>query len=381
MSYHTLAGQASMAFDARRNAWYAAAIRRRVTPRSVVLDLGAGLGILGLIAAAAGARKVYLVEPEPVVRLARRIAADNGLAERVEILEGRIEEVVLPEPVDWILSVCTGNLLFSEDLLGSLYHARDRYLKPGGGVLPERAQLLARAVSAPHLHGRLFERWLEPQEGIDFGAGRRFAVHEIQWPERDALRQTEPLAPAAVLVDLDLGATRLTDCQGAARVRVTRGGACHGLVLWIELFAGDAPPLSSSPWEPAVHWSPAFLPLDPPLPLAPGDELRLSLHRPAGGDWTWTAQAPAGSRRHSTFLARLDGRDRYARAAEGARPELNPRGHALRDALAAFAAGLSVAEVAERLARTYPAQFADRRAALEAVQSWAIRYGKKPGAA
>ena len=68
-----------MVFDRVRNGAYAAAIRRYVSPDSVVLDVGAGLGVLGLLAAAAGARKVYLVEPESVVKGALEIAKHNGL--------------------------------------------------------------------------------------------------------------------------------------------------------------------------------------------------------------------------------------------------------------------------------------------------------------
>jgi predicted RNA methylase len=115
----------------------------------VVLDLGAGLGVHGLLAAAAGAKRVYLVEPEPVVQLAKEIARANGLADRIVILEGRIEEVELPEQVDLIISVFTGNLLYSEDLLPSLFHARDRYLKPGGHLVPDFAELLLAPCRRP----------------------------------------------------------------------------------------------------------------------------------------------------------------------------------------------------------------------------------------
>ena len=51
-----------MALDEVRNRAYAQALRRVITPESVVLDLGAGLGTLGLLAAKLGARRVYLVE-------------------------------------------------------------------------------------------------------------------------------------------------------------------------------------------------------------------------------------------------------------------------------------------------------------------------------
>ena len=65
-----------MVFDGTRNAAYARALKKVVTPDTTVMDLGAGLGILGLIAARLGAAKVYLVEPTVALEVARSVAAD-----------------------------------------------------------------------------------------------------------------------------------------------------------------------------------------------------------------------------------------------------------------------------------------------------------------
>ena len=93
------------------------------------MDAGCGLGIHGLMAAKAGARKVYLVDPSPVVHLAKQVATDNQL-DNVVCIQSSIEELELDEPVDLIVSVFTGNFLLTEDLLPSLFLARDKWLKP-----------------------------------------------------------------------------------------------------------------------------------------------------------------------------------------------------------------------------------------------------------
>ena len=81
-----------MALDPVRNDAYAAALARVVTPDSVVLDLGAGTGVLGLMAARLGARHVYLVEPSDVLCVAEEIVAANSLQDRVTCLRGRLED-------------------------------------------------------------------------------------------------------------------------------------------------------------------------------------------------------------------------------------------------------------------------------------------------
>jgi predicted RNA methylase len=83
-TYSTPGGHRSMVFDDQRNGYYAQAIKRAVNGDSVVLDLGAGLGLHGFIAAYAGARKVYLVEPAPVLEVARQLVSSNDLDERIE---------------------------------------------------------------------------------------------------------------------------------------------------------------------------------------------------------------------------------------------------------------------------------------------------------
>ncbi|MEZ0309401.1 MAG: methyltransferase domain-containing protein, partial [Ramlibacter sp.] len=185
MTYSRVVDHHSMVFDANRNEAYAHAIRQLVRPGSVVLDLGAGLGLHGLLAAAAGAARVYLVEPQGVVQTALEAARAAGFADRIVVLQERIEDVQLPEPVDLIVSVFTGNLLFSEDLLPSLFHARDRYLKPGGSLLPDRAELWLAPLSAPNLHDKHVARWQDPVMGLDYSSARALAANEILWLRRD----------------------------------------------------------------------------------------------------------------------------------------------------------------------------------------------------
>src|SRR5688572_9107659 len=76
-----------MIADAARMEAYAAALRATVKPDSVVMDLGCGPGVFAVLACKLGARRVYAVEPENVISLAREIAAANGCASRIEFFE------------------------------------------------------------------------------------------------------------------------------------------------------------------------------------------------------------------------------------------------------------------------------------------------------
>ena len=139
MSYASLSSHRTMALDHVRNDAYGRALAAVVGPDTVVLDLGAGTGLHGLMAARIGARHVYLVEPEDVIALAEELVVANGLEGRVTVLQGRIEDVTLPERVDVIVSALTGNFLVTEDLIASIIYAREHVLKPGGVLVPSAA--------------------------------------------------------------------------------------------------------------------------------------------------------------------------------------------------------------------------------------------------
>ena len=108
----------------------------------IVLDVGSGTGILSMFAAKAGAKHVYAVEYANIADFSKKIIEDNGLSERVTVLKGKIEEIVLPvQKVDIIISEWMGYFLLYESMLDSVLFARDKYLNPDGMLFPDRAVL------------------------------------------------------------------------------------------------------------------------------------------------------------------------------------------------------------------------------------------------
>ena len=268
-----------MVFDAVRNAAYRQALEAVVTPESVVLDLGAGLGVHGLLAAQLGAKKVYLVEPQDVIGLAKQVARANGRADQVTCIRGRIEEISLPEPVDVIISAFTGNFLLEEDLLPSLFYARETYLKPSGHLIPHAAVMEAVPVSLPDFYEKQIDAWSQPQRDLDFSLARRPAANTIYY-DRAALKQAQYLADPLPLQHFDFYTAQKADCRASVEYTLTSAGTCHSLAGWFSMQLGDQW-LSTAPHASKVHWSPAFLPLDSPLALQPGEWLKFQIVRSA----------------------------------------------------------------------------------------------------
>ncbi|KAM3402448.1 hypothetical protein ACQJBY_006377 [Aegilops geniculata] len=78
------------------------------------------------------------------------IVRENELSDKVIVLHGRIEDVEIEEKVDVIISEWMGYMLLYESMLGSVIFARDRWLKPGGLILPSHASLYLAPITNSH---------------------------------------------------------------------------------------------------------------------------------------------------------------------------------------------------------------------------------------
>src|SRR5262245_47859486 len=83
---------------------YAQALRAHVNKNSVVLDIGTGVGIWALLACQLGARKVYAIDPNDVIQVARDIALANGYADGIDFIQEMSTKITLPEPADILVT-------------------------------------------------------------------------------------------------------------------------------------------------------------------------------------------------------------------------------------------------------------------------------------
>ena len=63
-----------MLSDNKRVSAYSRALKKHITPDSIVLDLGAGFGAFSVIASKLGAKKVYAVETNNSINLGPEFA-------------------------------------------------------------------------------------------------------------------------------------------------------------------------------------------------------------------------------------------------------------------------------------------------------------------
>merc|ERR1712113_387141 len=82
-----------------------------------------------------------------IIDHAKTIVKDNGMEDSITLIKGKIEEVELPvEKVDIIISEWMGYFLLYESMLNSVIFARDKWLKDGGMILPDKSSLYVCAI-------------------------------------------------------------------------------------------------------------------------------------------------------------------------------------------------------------------------------------------
>lgn len=277
-----------MLSDETRAAAFDRAIRQAVRKGDVVADVGAGTGLLSLMACRAGASRVYAIEEARVIDLAATLARENGCADRIVFLHGNSRRIDLPERADVVLSETIGTFVFSEEILSTLEDARLRFLKPSGLLVPHRITIWLAPVES-------FEEgigfWEKPVGGFDFrAAAANVAVGTPIAARR--IRREHLLDGEQVVYDLDLrSAGSAMDFSRTLEFSARRRGVLHGFVgFWQARLHHDVA-LTCEPGGPPLHWTPLLFRLRGGKPVEAGDRIALSFSRRDGPGWSWKWEA------------------------------------------------------------------------------------------
>jgi protein-L-isoaspartate O-methyltransferase len=288
----------TMICDRVRTEAFRRAIDSVVRPGDIVLDVGAGSGILSVFAAQAGAARVYAVERTSAAVLAAELAAANGVAKIVQVIHGEVMDLQPPERVDVIVSEWLGGFGIDEGMLVPVIVARDRWLKPGGVMIPHRVTAWAALVHDRYL-GEMVEFLRDNPYGLRFDDLVEKTVNEILYSGTFRhLAAHDRRSEAGQLWTTDTGLIPLQRAQAPHEAEVVLSVRDHGtanaLALWFSAELAPGVSLSVGPGDPPTHWGMTTAPLRSPVKLTPGMLVRARVRtapaRPAG---TWTRWAVA----------------------------------------------------------------------------------------
>lgn len=248
--------------DAPRTDAFRRALEAVVRRGDVVIDLGAGSGVLSAFAARAGASAVHAIE-RACPDLLRQVLRDNGLQEVVKVHAGEARALSLP-PARVLVSEWLGVLLFGDHMWPAAASVRDRSLAPGGVMLPSSVDYLLAPVEDASLRDDGPGWWTSPRWGLDLSS---LAAREARGPHhRLALvSPTDLLAAPATLLRHDC-ARAGADAHVFTReveFEVARDGTLDGLAGWFVAALAPGVELDTGPDAPPTHWRQDVLPTRP----------------------------------------------------------------------------------------------------------------------
>lgn len=261
--------------DQIRNDAYEAALRAAIRPGCKVLEIGAGTGLLAMMAARAGAGTVISCEADPAIAAAARdVVAANGLSDRVTILAKHSSELDLESDLggraDVLVSEIVSNDLLGQGALPVMTHVVPAFLKPGASVIPARGEIrvaLARDSQWDSLR-------MGEVSGFDLSAFDRFSPPVIEIAAGAA--RLELLSDPAVLFAFDFASGGPFGGEPVEVSLCSKGGRVNGVVQWIALdLDGDVSYESRPAHGRPSCWAVRFHRFGAAMETQPGSVLRL----------------------------------------------------------------------------------------------------------
>jgi SAM-dependent methyltransferase len=355
--------------DKSKIAGYRQALREVTPPGGVVLDLGAGTGLLGLLALEAGASRVYAVEERPILRLAAEVASRNKYVGEYIPVRGLSLDADLPELVDVIVCDQIGGFIYDAGVLEYFCDAR-RFLRPGGVFVPSAFEARLTPVGGDEL-ARNVEGWSSPA-ALDFGPFQAIAANS---EFRVSAPLNAPLGPDRIISSMVSDDAR--PFGGTRRLDIDQPGELCGLLGTFVARMSPSVELTNAPWGRRAfdRWQNLY-PLPATVAVSRGDFVTVDVHvspKLRVVRWQGAAHTSRGTQiacfDQSTFFGAILDPDDIMCSNDGWMPEPHDRVSIARRVLDLVDGTKTVGEIATAVVSEFPGKFRSPRRAADFVRS------------
>jgi protein arginine N-methyltransferase 1 len=371
MAYDLFSYNQMMSDDIRRNAHNLAA-RAAIRPGSVVAEIGTGNGYYAILACRLGARKVYAIEPHPIIGMAQQLAQANGCADRIEFIQDMSIHVSLPEQVDVVYCDLRGASPLYGANIQSVIDARTRFLLPGGTLVPERDDLFGAFVSSEALYQDYCDPIPQLPDEPDLSLTRSLLRNLIV--RENTVQAHECVSGPLHLATIDYRTVESPSVRGAINWTAAEATTIHGVTIWFDAHLIGDVSFSTSPFGPKTIYSRIFLAFAAPIELEAGDSAGFSFEAFLIGNnyqWRWNTVVTEESSRDIKVMFEQSSLESSFHSMETAlrrHHQFVPPATANRELLS-FVLGRidgvrSLETISRELASQFPERFADWNQAL-----------------
>jgi len=255
----------AMRDDEPRTKGYENALQKRLKGKdgAVVVDIGTGaFALLAILAAKAGAKKVYAIEKNPsAVPLAKETIAKAGLQNTIEVIEGDSMQVKLPEKVDLIVSELIGSISTQEGVEPIIKDAQ-RFLKDdlkgnSNAMIPSRVQTQIAPVK--YTEHRIM-KFAEKRGILSRGIAAEGTLRPLRL--RGKTRDLVFLAEPQLLEDFDFNSPESTPSKLQNNLKfdipekmADQAKDFSGFAMWTKLIIDDTNAVEVKGQKSTSHWA------------------------------------------------------------------------------------------------------------------------------
>ena len=197
-------------YDIHRTRQWKQAIEDSVEEGDIVIDAGAGTGILGAFAALDGAKRIHAIELHPrFCELIKHLSEKNNIEKRFNIINGDASKVEIPEKVDVLICelLCTGQ--FFEPEVQVVNHLR-QFFKPTTKIIPQKIESYIQLFDAQ-----------ETLFGVQIDVDSRSSI----------LADDEPVSTKELYDTINLTKHSKTNVDSNTVVRARKSRLCDAVVI------------------------------------------------------------------------------------------------------------------------------------------------------
>jgi protein arginine N-methyltransferase 1 len=208
--------------------------------------------------------------------IVKRILKENGLESRVTVLQGKIEDVVLPvDSVDVIFADWMGYFLFHESYIDDVLYARDKWLTNGGYLFPDKASIyIAGIESSVEFESRI--NFWDKIYGIDMSIIKRAVISEVSV---QCIDKENVITSVCKVFDVNLYTLKSGEINFSSgfELTVNEGSPFNGIVAWFDIYFDSLPnsvKFNTSPFNTPTSFHQCVFYIDEEYELYPGDIIK-----------------------------------------------------------------------------------------------------------
>ncbi len=274
--------------DTPRNDAYFAALKAALKPEDHLLEIGTGSGLLAMMAAQLGVRKVTTCEAVPLIaETAKGIVADNGLDGVVTVVGKMSTDLVMGQdidtPADVLVSEVLSSEFVSEGVLSSIEDAKRRLLRPGAAIIPRAGSMMIGLLGGRDIADNIR---VGDVNGFDLSRFNTIASAKMAVYRNDLDLDLLSEDTAAFTFDF-VAQDSFPAEEKLLQIPVTSAGVCQGVIQWNHLQMDESIVFENHPSQPspASAWNHIVYAFDEAVEVVPGQTVVVAARHDRNIPW------------------------------------------------------------------------------------------------